>query len=175
MQWSSYLSEYTGESALAWLERNNSQKQWEDFFGAFTLSVFFYILHTLSEPKEGKEVLNAYFLFRGGWLDRMEGRTNCKIKVQSLPTCMHKIYKNLIWFLSTRVWSLSALVTNSLTNWCWWDLTYVTLAFDDANSKVLGVFVFLLLMLNNVLTTIWSIFWSWCLVEILNRYFRQDI
>ena len=102
------LSSPTRLTNLTTLTISTDQKNYQDkcwicivyfvLFGTFTLSVLFYILHTFSEPKEGKEVLNAYFLFRGGWLDRMEGRTNCKIKVQSLPTCTHKTYTNLICF-----------------------------------------------------------------------------
>ena len=46
-------------------------------------------------------------------------------------------------FYRTRVWSLAMLVTNSLTDWlthsCLVNLIDVTLAFEDANSKLVEV------------------------------------
>ena len=53
----------------------------------------------------------------------------------------------------------------------------MTLAFQDANSKLLMLLVLLMLMLRNALTTSWTRFWSWSrfLVKTLRLRFGQDL
>ena len=55
---------------------------------------------------------------------------------------------------------MATLVTNYLTNCCLVDLIDVTLGCEDANAKLVEVFNVLMLMLRNVLKTVWCIFGS---------------
>ena len=77
-------------------------------------------------------------------------------------------------FYLTQVQSLSALViywlNDCLTYWYCQDLIDVTLACEDANTKQVEVVTVLMLMLRNVLTTVWCKYGSWSLVIKLNFY-----
>ena len=87
----------------------------------------------------------------------------------------NSFYRTLVQLLATLV---KNSLTHSLTNSCLVDFTDMTLAFEDANSKLLEVVSVAdvqLLMVRNVLTTVWSRFWSWGLVGILNLNFGHDI
>ena len=88
--------------------------------------------------------------------------------------------KNEIVCYRTPVRSLANLVANSLTNWlthCYLlDLTDVTLwPSKMTNQNFLMLLVLLMLMLRNVLPTVWSRFWSCGLVDILNLNFGHNI
>ena len=79
-------------------------------------------------------------------------------------------------FYRTRVQSLFTLVTNSFTDWltnwltncCLVDLIDVTMACEDADSKLVEVVLLLMLIMRIVLATVCCRFGRWCLVIKLN-------
>ena len=69
-----------------------------------------------------------------------------------------------------------SLVAYWLTHWCFRNMTDVTLAFEDANSIQFLMLIFLMmLMMRQVLATVWSRFGSWNLVESLKLNFGQYV
>ena len=89
--------------------------------------------------------------------------------------CCHTCVKPCTDFVKTFLSDPSPIIgnachslTDSLTPSCLVNLIDVTLVCEDVNSKLVEVVTLLMLMLKNVLTTIWCRFGSWSLVIKLN-------
>ena len=102
-----------------------------------------------------------------GWILRWRYHTHAPPE-----WCHHHYYR-------TRVRSLFTLVSNwlthSLTHSCLVNLIDVTLACEDDHSNLLRLLLLLMLMMRNVLTTVWCRFWNLkFFVQTLRTRFDQD-
>ena len=63
-------------------------------------------------------------------------------------------------------------MTHSVTHCCWWDSTDVTLAVEDADSKLLDV-VTVAEFNQDFEAKVWKEFWSWILMLLKGSYFGE--
>ena len=83
--------------------------------------------------------------------------------LDSYQKCYMKVVGNIFIGPESDHWEYLSL-TNSLTHSCLVNLIDVTLACEDDNSNLLRLFLLFMLMMRNVLTTVWCRCGRWSLV-----------